>query len=152
MPDPIAFNSSSPRLALPMLFAGQSQKEVTVNEALILTDLLLHPVVEGTLATPPTTPSLGQSWIVGNAATGAFAGQSGRIAAWTEGGWRFIAPMTGMRVYDLGIGSHRIFNGTWTRSAAPSAATGGTVVDTQARAVLASVIGLLKDAGIFSAA
>lgn len=150
MTDPVTFSSISPRHDLPLLFAGQSQKEVTVNEALALTDLLLHPVVQGAASVPPSSPAVGQCWIVATGATGAFAGQDNHIAGWTEGGWRFLRPCDGMRVFDATLACHRIYNGGWASFAAPGAVTGGTVVDTQARAAIASLIALLASAGIFS--
>lgn len=86
MTDPLSFSSASPRHALPLLFAGQSQKEVIVNEALLAADILLHPAIEAVASSPPAAPANGQCWLVGTAATGAFAGQTDRIAAWSEGG------------------------------------------------------------------
>ena len=68
------------RHGLPLLQAGQAQKEVTHNEALVLLDLLAHPAVEGVLATPPAAPTPGQGWIIGAGATGAWSGQDGALA------------------------------------------------------------------------
>lgn len=85
------------RWALPLLFAGQAQKEITHNEALVLIDALLHARVESAdLASPPGTPLVGQCWIVADGATGDWAGKMGAIALWTEGGWRFVPPSAGL--------------------------------------------------------
>ena len=151
MTDPISFPALSPRFAMPLLFAGQSQKEVTVNEALLLSDLLLHPVVEGIVTSPPASPTAGSCWIVGPGAVGAFAAKDASIAAWTDGGWRFITPRDGLRVFDRGRGAERLFLAGWRIATAPAAASGGTVIDVQARSAIASLITLLKDTGIFSA-
>ncbi|MEO0030795.1 MAG: hypothetical protein RIS94_553 [Pseudomonadota bacterium] len=151
MTDPISFATTSSRHALPMLFAGQSQKEVTVNEALALADLLIHPVVQGVASAAPASPLAGQCWIVANGATGAFAGKDKMIAGWTEGGWRFLPPCKGMRAFDATLGSHRIYTTDWSNFSAPAAVSGGTVVDAQARAAIAALVSLLQGAGIFSA-
>lgn len=151
MTDTLTFSTRSPRIGLPLLFSGQSQKETTVNEALLLADILLQPVVEGLAQTPPAAPLEGKCWIVGSGATGLFAGQDDKVAAWSGGGWRFTPPFDGMQIFDRTRGARRIFLGGWRIASAPAAVTGGTVVDTQARAALASLVGLLKDLGIFSA-
>jgi hypothetical protein len=75
---------STARFALPLLHAGQAQKEITHNEALLALDILLHPEVEAVGENqPPPAPGAGQCWIVGDAPTGAWAGQADRIAAWS---------------------------------------------------------------------
>ncbi|WP_438823003.1 DUF2793 domain-containing protein [Novosphingobium cyanobacteriorum] len=107
-------------------------------------------MVEGIAANPPATPLPGQCWIVGSAGTGAFAGHDSQIAAWSDGGWRFFAPMPGARVHDQGLGAERFYLGTWQKSVAPAAPLGGTVVDTQARSSIAAIIQLLTASGIFS--
>lgn len=151
MTDPISFTSTTPRFGLPLLFAGQSQKEVTVNEGLLAADILLHTAIEAVVSSPPATPSLGQCWLVGTSATGTFAGRADHIAAWTEGGWQFLPPRNGMRVFDLSAGADRLFLGSnWQIVAAPANPTGGTVVDSEARTAIAAILAALTDAGVLS--
>lgn len=151
MTDPINFSATSPRLGLPLLFSGQSQKEVTVNEALLSADILLHPAIESVVTAPPATPSAGQCWLVGSGATGLFSGMTDRIAAWSEGGWRFLAPRDGLRAYDIAASAHRLYSGgVWRMVVAPAAPTGGSVIDIQARTAIAAMITALKTNGILS--
>lgn len=150
MPDSLSYASTTPRLGLPMLFTGQSQKEVTVNEALLAIDLLVGAVVEGVLGTPPADPAIGQMWIVGNTGSAAFSGHDGELAAWTEGGWRFFRPQTGLRVDDLSVNAQRIFDGTWALAASPAAPEGGANVDVEARACIVALLQALRTARIIS--
>src|SRR5688572_24198881 len=81
------------RFALPYLAPGQLQKELFHNEALQRVDMLLCPVVEGPpAASPPVSPTAGSCYLVGSGASGAWAGNDGALACFTEGGWRFAAP------------------------------------------------------------
>ena len=104
------------RHGLPLLQAGQAQKEVTHNEALVLLDLLAHPAVEGVLATPPAAPLIGQGWIVGATATGDWAGQEGSLACCTSGGWRFLPARAGMLVWNAASSAFAWFDGALWRS------------------------------------
>lgn len=91
---------TSARLALPLMAAGQAQKEIVHNEALLLADLLVAPVAENLgLNAPPTSPAAGACWIIGTAPTGDWAGHAGALAGWTAGGWRFAAPFEGLHVW-----------------------------------------------------
>lgn len=151
MTDPISFTSTSPRFALPLLFAGQSQKEITVNEAMLAADILLHPAIEAVISSPPATPSFGQCWLVGSSPTGAFAGHADQIAGWNEGGWQFIAPRNGLRVFDISTGADRLYlGGSWRNTAAPAAPSGGSVVDSEARTAIAAILAALNNAGLLS--
>jgi hypothetical protein len=149
MPDPIAFSSTAPRFSLPLMFVGQSQKEITFNEAILLVDFLLQPIIEGTTTAVPSAPTPGQCWIINSGASGIFAARADQVAAWSEGGWRFIAPKEGMRVYDRARTGHRVYRGSaWRTPTMPSAPTGGTTVDTQARSAIIAITDALRDAGI----
>ena len=89
------------RFALPQLAPGQAQKEWAHNEALQRIDLMLCPAIDGAaMTTPPGSPVAGACYLVGTGATGAWAGRDAMLAGFTEGGWRFIAPIEGMRMLD----------------------------------------------------
>lgn len=130
--------------------AGQTQKEVTVNEALIAIDFLLGSAVEGLISAPPAAPAVGKAWIVGPAATDAFAGHSDDIAGWTEGGWRFVRPSQGMHLYDREAAALRYYIGGWSIISAPGLPVGGTTIDVEARACIAALVAALEQAGIIS--
>jgi len=87
-------SDTTPRLALPFILPGQAQKEAFHNEALALVDAALHVCVAGDPgdAIPPD-PAPGESWIVGPDPAGAWAGKANQLATWSDGGWRFIAPV-----------------------------------------------------------
>lgn len=151
MPDPIVFDSTSPRFVLPLLFVGQAQKEAFVNEAHSLTDALLHCAIEGEAAAPPATLIEGTNWLVAASPTGAWTGQAGKIACRQAGNWLFVAPRDGMRLLDRSSGQEKHFFAGWQIPAVPAAVTGGSTIDTQARTAIASLITALRIAGIFPA-
>jgi hypothetical protein len=163
--------SSTARFGLPLLMAGQAQKEITHNEALTLVDALLQPCAEsaGTNA-PPDDPAAGQMWIVGGAPAGAWAGCADMLAIWTDGGWRFIAPRDGTSVYvrDQDADARHV-GGGWrigsltgvrlvvageqvvaARQAAVTVPAGGTVADLEARAAIGAVLDALRAHGLIA--
>ena len=85
--------------------------------ALALIDLLVAASVEAApIAAPPPAP-------VPAACTGSrrparaarSPGTTGKLAGWTEGGWRFVAPVEGMRLTERGSGVELAFRGgAWT--------------------------------------
>lgn len=153
-------DQTTPCLALPLLQPGQAQKELYHNEALALLDLIVPGTVRAIAAVPPATPQPGDAWIVGDGASGAWAGQERNLAGWTGGGWRFIAPREGLALWlsDSGVparyragawttGANALLGGARPTIAAPS---GGGTADTQARATLAALLAALAALGIIA--
>lgn len=91
-------SSQSPNLMLPYMAAAQAQKHLTHNQALEGLDLIVQLTLQSFSQTvPPLAPAEGQVWATGAGATGAWAGQDGQLAAWSNGGWQFFAPRAGWR-------------------------------------------------------
>ena len=151
MSDPIAFASTTPALGLPLLIAGQAQKEFFVNEALCVLDALNARAVTASQPAPPAVPAAGSSYRITANATGAWAGQEDRIAVMIGGEWRFIAPPEGLLLFDRAAGSLIIYRSQWEPATAIAAPSGGTVVDIEARATLTSLIAALETMGVLDA-
>ncbi|MFL9839935.1 DUF2793 domain-containing protein [Sphingomonas sp. ST-64] len=161
----------SARFALPMLHAGQAQKEMFHNEALTIIDILLHAGVKAiALDAPPIDPQAGAAWVIGTAPLDAWSGHESEIAAWTEGGWRFLPPTSGMTVWVESAGlSARFADGAWEigtvvaerveiggnrvlgpRLAAIPAPDAGTTIDAEARTAINAVLDALRAHGLIA--
>ena len=148
MSDPITFPSSTPVIRLPLLIAGQAQKEFFVNQALCLLDALHPQAVTASLPAPPATVGDGECFRVLAPASGAWVGHEDEIAVLIGGGWHFVSPVEGMQLFDRAADHTLVFRSEWRYAAAPAAPTGGLVVDTAARAALAALIDALITLGI----
>lgn len=158
------------RHALPLLAAGQAQKELVHNEALAQLDLLVSPAVEAIQNAPPVTAAAGQCWIVDDAPTGAWAGHPGAVACWSASGWRFAAPTEGMRAWVSGqaLWAERV-SGAWRTGIAVAAElrvggqkvvgerrpaivdpAGGVAPDAEARSAIAAILSALRSHGLIS--
>jgi hypothetical protein len=90
----------TPRLSLPLLAAGQAQKHVTHNDALVRLDALIHLVVDSrTQAAPPLSPTELSAYIVPTDGTGVFAGRADQVALFEDGGWTFLTPRIGWQAW-----------------------------------------------------
>ena len=159
------------RFALPQLVPGQAQKEVWHNEALQRIDLLLSPAVETmTLSAPPSSPARGACYVVASGATGAWAGKDDMLAGYADGGWRFVAPVEGLRLLDRGSGQILLRrDGAWesgivraeevqiggltvVRQRQPAIAnpTGGTVIDAECRTAIGLILTMLRTHGLIA--
>jgi hypothetical protein len=119
---------------------------------------------------PPSTPEPGTAYLVGDAPNGAWSSHAGHLAGFGIAGWRFIAPTIGMSVFekssqtiavysDAGweIGKVRaasvIINGVQavgSRMEPIADPSGGSTIDTEARATLVAVLGALRQHGLIS--
>ena len=108
--------SESPHLGLGYLAPAQAQKHVTVNEALRRLDAIVQlGVLDRDRTEPPASPEEGDRHIVAADATGAWAGKTGRIAAFLDGIWVFIAPRPGWLAYVAAEEALLAFvGGVWT--------------------------------------
>jgi hypothetical protein len=157
------------RFALPFLIPGQAQKELFHNEALAVLDCAVDAAVEeAPRVAPPASPVEGQCWIAAAGATGAWSGRDLCLAAWTSGGWRFVAPPAGMSVWNKADALTLRYDGTgWNagelvgsslriggvqvvgeRLAAIASPSGGTIIDAEARAAVSAVIAALMSHGL----
>jgi hypothetical protein len=125
-------------------------------------------VEEGPRAAPPDAFAPGQAWIVGAAPTGAWTGHAHALAAATDGGWRFVGPLAGMRVWDKAAGVPRQWDGSaWSDGRIACAGleiggkavvgerlptvanpSGGTIIDAEARDAVTAEIATLKSHGL----
>lgn len=144
--------SATPRLGLPFLNVGQAQKEFTHNEALQTLDIVVAGAVEEPpRAAPPDSPAEGACYIVEVMATGDWAGHDGCVAAWTSGGWRFVAPIEGMSFRVRSTGTTLSFaDGAWQSGAAIASPAGGATIDDEARAAVDAILAALRLHGLIA--
>ena len=132
-------------------------------------DVVVAAAVEGLpLATPPVSPAVGSCYIVATGPTGAWAGQANKLAAFTGGGWRFVAPVDGLNAVVRSSGSTAAYrSGAWEvgklrgsevtidgvkvvggQQAAIPAPTGGSTADAEARTAIAAILSALRSHGL----
>lgn len=137
-------------LGLPLLHVGQSAKELTHNEALTLIDALLLGQAQDILSDPSaiSEPMAGQLWIVATGGTGDWAAREDHMALWTDGGWRFVPPCPGFRIYLESQQCLATYDGSWQLVHQISAPATSSTQDDGARATLAALMGALAAQGL----
>jgi hypothetical protein len=115
----------TPNLKLELIAAGQAQKHVSINDALIALDALAQlKATSRTQTAPPPAPTDGETYIVPTGATGGFAGHAGDVAVFDGGSWRFYVPSDGWRCYV--VAEQSLFvrtTGQWVLAAMPNMPT-----------------------------
>ena len=107
---------STPRFALPYIQAAQAQKEVTHNEALLMVDALVSLSLEDRhLSAPPVSPQNGQVWFINGAGSGAWNGQSNKLAHCDSGQWYFYVVPDGLRAWIKDEAGYFVYSGgSWS--------------------------------------
>ncbi len=101
------------KLQLPYILTAQAQKEVTHNDALNLLDMFTRPVVqEVNVNTPPSSPTVGDCYIVGDAPTDDFIGQENSITCYTQNGWLFASAFKWLDVVNAADQTRYVFDGS----------------------------------------
>lgn len=113
---------TTPRLNLPEISVGQAAKEIAHNDALRVIDALLsgHAITR-TQTSPPASPTEGDVHIVPSGASGAWAGQTHKIAGFYANAWYFYTPKIGMYLWSDEDNEFVIYSGVeWAFQAAKS--------------------------------
>ncbi|WP_454915820.1 DUF2793 domain-containing protein [Xanthobacter sediminis] len=123
-------SDQSANLALPYLAAAQAQKHVTHNEAVRRLDAYVQLALDSvTASAPPATPAEGARWFVPAGATGAFAGQAGKLAAYEGGAFDFLALPQDALAYVRDEGRFaRFHGGAWVPLSSEAPAGRGQLV------------------------
>jgi hypothetical protein len=161
--------AATARLGIPLLSAGQAQKELVHNEALQTLEIVTAAAVEEPpRVAPPGAPAVGATYLVANSPVGDWTGKAHCLACFTAGGWRFVSPHDGMTAFvrsasiwavfrsgswDLGLilGSSIILGGqqvVGTRLPAIANPSGGPTIDSEARGVIVQILAALRQHGL----
>lgn len=87
MSNPLNFSSTTQNIGLPLLIAGQAQKEFFVNQALDILDTLHPHAVVASQAAPPQSAVDGDCFRVTAPATQAWEGCESHLAVRVSGDW-----------------------------------------------------------------
>lgn len=105
-------------LPVTLVEQSQAQKEITINEALMVLDALQNNgVLDKDLTAPPGSPAAGDTYIVAASPTGAWSGKAKNVAYYDQA-WKFIAPQEGVTLWVCDEDKLYTYDGTnWTQSA-----------------------------------
>lgn len=103
------------RLGLNRWVGGQFQPYVSVNETINQLDALVGlDVIDRNLTAPPGGEVDGDTYIVGPAATGAWAGQDGNVAYFLAGAYKFFTPANGQLAWIEDENLLLVYDAGWT--------------------------------------
>lgn len=150
MSEPFTFTSSTPNIGLPLLIAGQAQKEFFLNQSLVIVDSLHRRSVIASQPAPPTNADEGDCFRITAPATQEWEGCEDHITIQIGGSWHFIAPREGMFMFDSAADQFLLYQSGWRVASTPAVPASGAVIDVEARAAISELIDALRDIGIFA--
>jgi len=104
--------STTPNLVLTYISSSQAQKEVTHNAALNDLDFMAQATaIDHTISTPPSSPSTGDTYIIGSSPTGAWSGFANAVTGYYAG-WSIKPPQTGWIVWTKNDNRLLYYNGS----------------------------------------
>ena len=143
-------SDSTTRLSLPLMQPAQAQKHITHNEAIARLDLLTQLVIESAgTDTPPASPVEGTIYFTGVAPSGDWSGKPAQLAAYLNGGWEFITPNDGWRLWDKATATLKVWSSGALQNANGTLTTLGinTAADTTNRLAVSAPATLLTHEG-----
>ena len=144
---------------------------MTSPGALQLLDCIVAGAIEEPARNdPPISPAPGQCFLIGAAPTDEWSEFADHIASFGAGGWRFLAPVIGLRLIDKStdtvatyssagweIGTVRasriVIDGqqvVGARTGPIADPTGGTTTDAEGRSAIAAILSALRQHGLIS--
>lgn len=148
MSQPTSFPSTTSNFDLPLLFAGQAQKEFFVNQSLSLVDAIIGRSVIASINVPPPSPTEGESYRITAPAEGDWTSHEDDIAILIGSSWNFVRAKEGMTLFDRAAGQLILFRSDWRTASLPSGPQGGTTVDQESRNAIAELTEALRTIGI----
>jgi hypothetical protein len=118
--------STTPRLGLPYIAAGQASPEVALATALNRLDCLSQGVVQSVgTNTPPGSPAQGATYILGASPTGAWAGRANDVAYYVGTGWIIFDPSQGWEFFNVADSTRYRWSGSaWATAGGAGAGFG----------------------------
>jgi len=99
-----------PNITIPHYYDGLVGQWVPLSAA---KDFFLPPVIDYDQNTPPVSPTLGDTYLLGSTPTGEWSGKAYYQATWYGGVWSYISPRSGAKTSLLGSASTFItYNGS----------------------------------------
>ncbi len=143
--------TNTPDLNITLVSQAQSQKEVTINAAIQLLEMLQNNGVKSkALTAPPGSPAEGDLYVVATSPTGAWAGQAGKFAYYINGSWSFTSPRTGCPIWDVSLSKLQVYTGSSFTTVGADSSPSFTIVGVNTTADATNKLAVASSAILFN--